>query len=75
MAKDENKDYYKDVIILSERIQKLHDFIKKMRKEEFEIFEEKFKYGIKNTKTKNSMIKFLMLYLVVLLLNFLIFKK
>ena len=52
LAKDENKDYYKDVIILSERIQKLHDFIKKMRKEEFEIFEEKFKYGIKNTKTK-----------------------
>ena len=45
LAKDENKDYYKDVITLSERIKKLNEFIKKMRKEEFLIFEEKFKYG------------------------------
>ena len=52
LAKDENKDYYKDVIILYERIQKLNDFIKKMRKEEFLIFEEKFKYGIKNERSK-----------------------
>ena len=52
LAKDENKDYYKDVIILCERIQKLNDFIKKMRKEEFLIFEEKFKYGIKDERTK-----------------------
>ena len=52
LAKDENKDYYKDVIILCERIQKLNDFIKKMRKEEFLIFEEKFKYGIKNERSK-----------------------
>ena len=52
LAKDKNKDYYKDVIILCERIQRLNDFIKKMRKEEFLIFEEKFKYGIKSEKTK-----------------------
>ena len=45
LAQDKNKDYFQDVIILSERIQKLSDFIKKMRKEEFLIFEEKFKYG------------------------------
>ena len=52
LAKDENKDYYQDVIILSERIQKLNIFIKKMRKEEFLIFEEKFKYGIKDERSK-----------------------
>ena len=52
LAKDKNKDYYKDVIILCERIQRLNDFIKKMRREEFLIFEEKFKYGIKSEKTK-----------------------
>ena len=52
LAKDENKDYYKDVITLSERIKKLNEFIKKMRKEEFLIFEEKFKYGIKNDRSK-----------------------
>ena len=52
LAKDENKDYYKDVIILSDRIKKLNEFIKKMRKEEFLIFEEKFKYGMKNDRSK-----------------------
>jgi len=52
LAKDENKDYYKDVIILSDRIKKLNEFIKKMRKEEFFIFEEKFKYGMKNDRSK-----------------------
>ncbi len=54
LAQDKNKDYFKDVIILSERIQKLSDFIKKMRKEEFLIFEEKFKYGdLKDERSKN----------------------
>ena len=54
LAQDKNKDYFKDVIILSERIQKLSDFIKKMRKEEFLIFEEKLKYGnIKDERSKN----------------------
>ena len=54
LAQDKNKDYFQDVIILSERIQKLSDFIKKMRKEEFLIFEEKFKYGdIKDERSKN----------------------
>ena len=52
LAKDKNKDYYKDVIILCERIQRLSDFIRKMRREEFLIFEEKFKYGLKSEKTK-----------------------
>ena len=52
LAKDEKKDYYNDVIVLSERIQRLNDFIKKMRKEEFLIFEEKFKYQNKNNQTK-----------------------
>ena len=58
LAKDENKDYYQDVIILSERIQKLNIFIKKMRKEEFLIFEEKFKYGIKDERSKKFYDKF-----------------
>ena len=54
LAQDKNKDYFKDVIILSERIQKLSDFIKKMRKEEFLIFEEKFKYDdLKDERSKN----------------------
>ena len=53
LVKDKNKDYYKDIIILSKRIHRLNDFIKKMKKEEFLIFEEKFKFGIKNDKTKN----------------------
>ena len=54
LAQDKNKDYFKDVIILSERIQRLSDFIKKMRKEEFLIFEEKFKYGdLKDERSKN----------------------
>ena len=52
LAKDKKKDYYNDVIILSERIQRLNEFIKKMRKEEFLIFEEKFKYQIKINQTK-----------------------
>jgi hypothetical protein len=41
---DKNKDYFQDVIILSERIKKLNEFIKLMRKEEFLIFEEKSNY-------------------------------
>lgn len=54
LAQDKNKDYFQDVIILSERIKKLNDFIKKMRKEEFLIFEEKFKYGdVKDGRSKN----------------------
>ena len=53
LLKDKNKDYYKDIIILCKRIEKLNDFIKKMKKEEFLIFEEKFKYGLKNEITKN----------------------
>jgi hypothetical protein len=52
LEKDKKKDYYNDVIILSERIRRLNDFIKKMRKEEFLIFEEKFKYQIKINQTK-----------------------
>ena len=52
LAKDEKKEYYNDVIVLSERIKRLNDFIKKMRKEEFLIFEEKFKYQNKNNQTK-----------------------
>ena len=54
LAQEKNKDYFKDVIILSERIQKLNEFIKKMRKEEFLIFEEKFKFGdLKDDRSKN----------------------
>jgi hypothetical protein len=52
LVKDEKKEYYNDVIVLSERIKRLNDFIKKMRKEEFLIFEEKFKYQNKNNQTK-----------------------
>ena len=54
LAQEKNKDYFKDVIILSERIQQLNEFIKKMRKEEFLIFEEKFKFGdLKDDRSKN----------------------
>ena len=38
LAQDKNKDYFKDVIILSERIQKLSDFIKKNKKKKILIF-------------------------------------
>ena len=52
LAKDDKKEYYNDVLVLSERIKRLNNFIKKMRKEEFLIFEEKFKYQNKNNQTK-----------------------
>ena len=52
LAKDDKKEYYNDVLVLSERIKRLNNFIKKMRKEEFLIFEEKFKYQIKVNQTK-----------------------
>ena len=53
-ANEKHKDYLQDVITLNERIKRVNDFIVKMRKEEFLIFEEKFKYGeLKDEKSKN----------------------
>ena len=50
---DKNKDYFQDVITLSDRIKKLNEFIKLMRKEEFLIFEEKSNYGdLKDIRAK-----------------------
>ena len=53
-ANEKHKDYLQDVITLNERIKRVDDFISKMRKEEFLIFEEKFKFGeLKDEQSKN----------------------
>ena len=43
--KEKEKEYFKDIISLNERIKKLENIIKCLRKDEYKIFQEKIKYN------------------------------